>query len=1022
MGELHHPAAGLLAATRRRNLTILFADLSDSTRIAAAMEAEDYAALLADIRRSYELAIPRHEGTIVRIHGDGLLAVFGYPQAREDDGRRATEAALDLHAMVRAMHPVGALPAQTRLSLHTGIHAGLVLLQDGDSVLGRFELLGNAANIAARLSDCAAADEILVSRETLGAESHFFETGPLRYLDLKGRDERIAVHAILARTPVRTRFEARTMRGLTPFVGRAAELRRLQHGLDTAMAGKPAQFVLLASPGVGKTRLAEAFLQRAAAAGCQIHRGYCESHLSAEPLQPFLQMLRALFRVTHDMSAADAALAIEARLRELDPALLVHAPELLRALSFAAADASAKRPAAERTMLAMRELFERLVAHGPTLLFIDDWQWTDDASSQMLALVRGLEGALFVLLAARDVAPGAATMAEAELLSLTPFSEAEATQTIGTLLPRTDPFLLAEIQRYAGGNPLFIEELCHSAANEDIDRRMVRMHGGAAWLNVLVESRVARLPDAQAELVRAAAIIGNVIPCWLLESLTGCHEHDPRVHALAEQDFIFPGETAGTLRFKHGLTRDVIYDSVGLHQRRTLHGRIAEALRKHRAANALEDAYEALAYHYAAAGHWAEAARHAERAGDKAVAVSALDRAKTQYRAALAALDALPPSPQHYERWMAISQRLGLVCVFDASRADLALFERAVTLASDCNDPAALARAQYWLGYITYSLGEAPAAIRHCELALAAAEGVGDDPLTVQIRATLGQALTAAGAYDAALPLLDDAIAIKRRHRSGTRANVGLAFSLVCRACILGDRGAFSAASECFDEALAAIQGVTHEIGATIRGWRSAILLWQGHWEEARVAAVESARIAEQTRSLFQFAIGRAMDGYAQWMLTQDPAALDGIADATSWVEAREGGLYKSLNHGWLADGLVSTGRIVQARHHAARALARSRKRDLIGVAMAYRALARAAADERDLARSRHYLGLALKTADARGSAHEAAVTQLCEAAIELTLGDRRRAAALLDRALPALERMDMAWHLAEARRLRADT
>src|SRR4029453_1998582 len=166
------------ARSQRRYLAVLFSDLSDSARLAASMEAEDLSDLLGQLRRGYEDIIPRHGGIIVQIRGDGLLASFGYPEAHEDDGRRATEAALDLHEFVRRIpldHSLRTLPP---LSLHTGIHSGLVLLADGDDVHGRLDLLGNSVNVAARLADVAQHDEIIVSEETLGAESHFYETTP----------------------------------------------------------------------------------------------------------------------------------------------------------------------------------------------------------------------------------------------------------------------------------------------------------------------------------------------------------------------------------------------------------------------------------------------------------------------------------------------------------------------------------------------------------------------------------------------------------------------------------------------------------------------------------------------------------------------------------------------------------------------------------------------------------------------------------------------------------------------------
>jgi hypothetical protein len=159
-------------------------------------------------------------------------------------------------------------------------------------------------------------------------------------------------------------------------------------------------------------------------------------------------------------------------------------------------------------------------------------------------------------------------LSAAELLVPELFSDAEADATIGGLLPGADPFVAAEVRRYAGGNPLFLEELCHFAASVGPHTGFEEVHGGSAWLETLIESRVARLASAEVELLRAAAVIGNVVPTWLLESLTGCGEHHPLVRDLAEHDFVFPGERGATLRFKHGITRDVVYGNVGLAQRR----------------------------------------------------------------------------------------------------------------------------------------------------------------------------------------------------------------------------------------------------------------------------------------------------------------------------------------------------------------------------------------------------------------------------------------------------------------------
>jgi tetratricopeptide (TPR) repeat protein len=513
-------------------------------------------------------------------------------------------------------------------------------------------------------------------------------------------------------------------------------------------------------------------------------------------------------------------------------------------------------------------------------------------------------------------------------------------------------------------------------------------------------------------------VIGNVVPAWLLGALTGQPVDGPAQLGLAEQDFIFPGERAGTLRFKHGITRDIIYESVGLHTRQELHLRIAEALKQHSADNPRAAALEALALHYDAGGNPDQAAHYAELAGDRALAASALDRARSLYRVALRSLEKLPQTPSVALRWVSVVQHLGRVSVFDPLRAELDLYVRAVALAERHGSVGDRARARHWLGYFEYGLGDVRSAIRHGERALAEAHEIRDEKLAVQILAALGEAHAATAQYDRAKHYLDEAIAVKRKHVSDNHRNVGLAFSLVARGAMLGDLGRFEEAYGAFDEALACVAGVTHVIGASILGWRAAVLLWQGRWEAATEAAEASARLSEATHSLTQLSIARAMGAYAAWKTSRDPEHLRAIVDATAWLGAQGSNLFRSLNHGWVAGGLAEVGLHAKARRHAARALLRSRQHDFLGVPMAYRALARGAAADRP-ERVQHYLDLAMKAARQRMSAHEVAVTHCCAAELTWRAGKPAQARLSLDMATTAFREMQMPWHLGEALRLR---
>jgi class 3 adenylate cyclase/tetratricopeptide (TPR) repeat protein len=1022
MAEGGTQAAPGAAAPQRRHLTILFSDLTESTRIAASMETEDYAELLSHLRRFYSDVIPRHGGTVVQIQGDGVLAIFGYPEAHEDNARQATEAALDLHELVRGLRDAPAYGG-IALSLHTGIHTGLVLFAAGDSVRGRFELLGNATNLASRLSDAAQADEILVSEEALGPEISLFVTSPPRPLMLKSRDEPLSTVCVLGRAEIANRYQARARRGLVPFVGRQAELALLHRHLESARGGQAAQVAISGAPGIGKTRLAEEFLQQAAGQGVQVLRGYCESYLSAEPLQPFMQVLRSLCGFDRGMVPGLAAQGLQSALAGADPSLLPPHDDLMSLLAMAVPGAGVQpgRPAPERTVAALRGLLAALAARRPLLLFVDDWQWSDDMSRQVLEALRGLASApILALMSTRGFASGDAGMSGVEVLDLAPFSAQEAAATIARLLPWTSPFEVGELTAYAGGNPLILEELCHSAA-QGRQHRPNGARDGVAWLNTLIESRIARLPPQQLEIARAAAVIGNVVPAWLLREITGCGESHPQVLGLAEQDVVFPAEVAGALRFKHGIARDVIYNSVSLRERKALHLRIAAIIESHGASSGLQEPHEPLALHYAAGGNAAQAARHAELAGDRALAVSALDRAQSQYRAALAALDQLPASGEGYRSWIQIAQRLAAACIFDPSREQLPVFRRAVELAAALDDMPAVATGHYWLGYIQYGLGDCGLAVAPLEQALACALETGDKGLAMRTKATLGQAHAAACDYGRALPLLEEAIASKRPRERGSYTAVGYGYTMACRGAVLGDLGRFAQAHESFDQAMAAVDGAHHQVEASILCLRSLVFLWQARWDEARSAAVQAQRVAERVKSLYQYARSVSQRAYIDWTLQRDESALQLLVDSASWLRARDQGLFMSLSYGWITEALAASGRIAEARAYAALTFRRARRQDRYGEAAACRALALASTRMKGPGAA-HYLARAMASARLRQSPHEIALTQLCEAQLALGEGRRPEALALLEQAGEAFERMGIAPHAERARELARDS
>lgn len=995
-------------------VALLYADVAQSTGLAQVLEPEELDALLGAMRRCAVDVLERAGGTLVRAQNDEVVAIFGYPQAAEDSGRRAIEAALDLHAAVSAMLLPVALPAGCHLDLHTGVHSGRVLVAPGDLLRGRIDLNGVAPAIAQRLSKAAGARGILASLEALGRSDGAFLTGGAVELEIAGIGRPVRAVQVIARAPG-GRQVAASRRTFAPLVGRDAE-----HGLLLGMLeGRGPDTLVVSGPaGIGKSRLLAEFAAEARERGARVLLGNSDGGLDARPMQPVLQILRQVCNVAFEATPEITRIAVQDTLAQIDERLQHGIDTIVAAL---APPAGRSPPAPDRLGPLLAAVCAGLARLGPLVLALDDWHWADDASRDIVGALHRARLPCALVLATRAGESALTAFDGARALALEPLTEDQALRTVGHLLPDADPFQAHAVWRRTGGLPLYIEALCLQLRSgmprsPDVGGREQPV---TAWLNQLVETRLSQLAPSAVALVRAAAVIGNQMPAWLLARVAGADPSPAALDVLEREDFLFADGAGATLQFKHGLTREAVYATIKLQQRRELHQRVADALRRQAAAQGGAPAHEALAHHCAAAGDVVGAADHAEQAADQAARLSALDQAQRLYRAALQALDAQAPSQEVTRRWVRISQRLALVCVFDASRDDLPLFESAMQRAEALGEPALVARSRYWLGFIHYSLGHVRTAIGHVARARAEAQDAGEPALAVQALATLGQAHTTAADYRIALPMLDESIAIKRRHHESGRLAVGLAFALVCRAWILGDRGDFRAAHAAFEEAEHCLGGELHQIGSTISGWQAAVLLWQGRWAEARVRAAESARIAASTRSLYQLAIARALEAHAQWRLTGRPETLDAIADAAQWVRRPQSGLFLSLMHGWLALGQAQTGQWGPLRRYAAEALARSRQSDLLGAAMAYRALALADAGRGDTAAGQRYLARAMHVAAVRESAHEAAVTDL-QAADWLALrGDRPAALERLDRAEAAFERMAMDWHGAQAAVLR---
>lgn len=955
-------------------------DLCASSRLAERLEAEQLAAVLATLRRVCHDAVERQRGRVVRVQGDGVLAIFGLPVPAEDDCFRAVSAALEAQEEIDRQHRMS-LPDELRpLQIHSGVHAGVVLLADGDIERGRYDIVGDAAHTAARLGQFAPAGAILVDLDSLGTHARHFALGVQTDLTLPGRTAPVRA-AVVSRVTIAHRPDPAVRAGLTPLAGRAEVLTALAARIEASQAaGGRRRVDLVGPPGAGKSRLLSEISALPQLAGWCVLRGQCADESRSRALHPFADMV--------DEGSASASLG--------------------------------------------EDLYERLhaqAAQSPLLLLIDDWQWADDASRVLLArLLEDIQG-LCAVLALRPLPDALEGLDGTASLLLPPLDDVATSQIVERWLPAADPYTVSAIHRQAGGVPLFVEELAQSRLAR---RGLVRDADHPGWLTQLVASRLSLLSLEQQEVIRTAAVLGNSFPRRLLATVGGWRESDLDWAALAEGDFLYAASNE-TVRFRHGLTRDAVYEGVALHERRALHRRATRALA---AIEATPTTLEALAYHAKAAELWSEAADYAETAARQAMTAFAMDVARRHYQSALDALErAGLGHADVVRRSCLLTHELGMTCIFDplALPDVLPTFERCLHRARALGDPDLIARSAYWLGHIGFGLGFTRRAILHLRDGLQTASEAGNVRLAAQIEATLGQALAAAGDYTAALPLMDGALAAKLRGaRKGSNVAVGSAFTLASKSGLMGDRGYFEDAQANFDEAMALVGESSHPVANSVRSWAMVVLVWQGRWLELAAVSAESARRSHATQALLPLAISHACEGYGRWASTGDKDGLGKLAGAVQWLQQRRGRFMTSIYHGWLVEALATSGDVAGARRQAAALFARTRQLDTFGTGDGCRALALALATAAEASGSAsastsanqsqsridRYMSHAERWATSRGSRREAALNLLCRARLARLRGDDAAAFAQALAAADAFEGMHMSWHADSARAL----
>jgi class 3 adenylate cyclase/tetratricopeptide (TPR) repeat protein len=730
----------------RRQLTVMFCDMVGSTALSARMDPEDLREVIRRYQETCAEVVGRFDGYVGHYVGDGILVYFGFPQAHEDDPRRAVQAGLEIVEAVVALNAEAANPPFD-IAVRIGINTGLVVA--GDIGTGEFRdklaVVGETPNVAARLQGLAEPGTVLVGQSTHRLVEGLFVFDELGPHTIKGIDAPIAVYRV-REASARSRFEATAIRGLTPLVGRDEELGLLLSRWTNAKEGEGQVVLLTGEPGIGKSRIIQTFRELVRDDGPTVLRYFCSPFYVHSALHPILDQLERAAQ----LKKSDPP---EVKLDKLEALLSRGTSQVARAAALLAPLLSI--PTGERypqldvtperkKTLALEALLEQLagLAARPVLIILEDAHWIDPTSAELFHLIidRIQRMPVLVLIAYRPgFTPPWAGFPHVTSLSLGHLSHRQSATLVekvtrGRKLP---PEVLEHIVMRTDGVPLYAEELtktlldCGALELVGDSFRLTRPLPSLSIPESLHDSlmaRLDRLSDVK-DVAHLAATLGRVFSHDLLTAVSPL---DPATlsHALeqlVDAELIYRRGTPpdAIYEFKHALVQDAAYNSLLRSKRLQIHRRIAETLEE-RFPETVTAKPELLAHHFREAGLPAKAFAYAMRAGEAAVARYTPIEARGRFREALDLAHSLPPSENASRAQIDAILKLASVAQNRGHyEHDLKSLEQARVLAESLSDRESLCRIQYWIGRINYIFGRFEQAVDVAGKALLIAEGLG---------------------------------------------------------------------------------------------------------------------------------------------------------------------------------------------------------------------------------------------------------------------------------------------------------
>ena len=662
LAPLSAPTSG-----ERRQLTVMFCDVVNSTGLSENLDPEELRDFMHLFHETADKVIHRFDGLIAKYLGDGLLVHFGYPNAHEDDAQRAVRAGLGILEALKFSHFKTAAGRTIPIDIRIGIHTGLVVIDEiGAESQRKMDIVGETPNIAARLQSLAEPNTLIVSANTYHLIAGFFEEEYLGPQAIKGLSAQLEVYRILHESSARTRLQVRTsVGGLTPMVGRDAEIARLKDLWTNVVEGQGQTVLICGEAGIGKSRITDALkVHVAKEQDAWLTETECSPYHQNTAFHPVSQLME---RTVLQFSGEDT---IPMRYAKLEGFLAQYGYDVQETVPLLAPIVSLPPdpkykpidPLAlttrQKTMELLLNLLLRRASIQPLLYIIEDLHWADPSTLDLLGMIiaqtPGTRMMTYMTFRPEFKPPWVGEQ-NVQLMMLNKLGQGHTREMVTFLVEnkKIPEAVAIQILNKTDGVPLFIEELT-KAVLETGQLVQVGDHyeteGKVEEIAIpatLKDSLMARLDRLSTSklVAQIAATIGREFSYQLLLAVSHLDDRvlQHELGQLTASGLIFQRGLPpnATYIFKHALIQDAAYDSLLKSRRQEIHRQINFIIKRD-----FPEVYtnqpETLAIHYAEGGMPAESVAEWLRAGQQATARFASQEAITDYSRALELLNTLP--------------------------------------------------------------------------------------------------------------------------------------------------------------------------------------------------------------------------------------------------------------------------------------------------------------------------------------------------------------------------------------------